>query len=135
FVELSNAKVELFNDYGYTPRDLQRIRQREARNILNETIQWLIGLDRTHGSAGDRVGARKVLSGRPARCLLAPRAAGSRRAKVMQLAMRTRLVWVVTIAAQHLRIREDRIRLRARSRPAVLAKGYASLEIDQASTR
>lgn len=135
FVELSNAKVELFNDYGYTPRDLQRIRQREARNILNETIQWLIGLDRTHGSAGVRVGARKVLSGRPERCLLAPRAAGSRRAKVMQLAMRTRLVWVVTIAAQHLRIREDRIRLRARSRPAVLAKGYASLGIDQASTR
>ena len=107
-VALSEAKLDLFRDYGYTDAQLEGLRRHDARNILEETLRGLIRRDQGGGSRAVRKSFRDMKAATIDRRLLARHAAVTRRTRVMQLVLRARSAVVAATVIRELRRREDR---------------------------
>lgn len=113
---LSEAKMDLFRDYGYSESELADFYVHDTRQILAEVVRVLVQRDRVGGSASLRQGVRELLAtGIPPR-FLKPGAANTRRVRLVQHALRTRRVSLIAALLHMLRRREDRLILAARAR-------------------
>lgn len=113
-LDLSEAKLDLFRDYGYSEADLDEFRRHEAKLILDGAVRALIRRHRSGGALSVRQGARELLSVRLEPYFYAAEAAVSRRVRLLQFALRSRQPWGIAVLISLLRRSEDRRTLKAR---------------------
>lgn len=111
---LSRAKLDLFRDFGYSEADLDDFRLHEARQVLDGVVRALIRRHRIGRTAAVRHGVRELLSASLEPHFFSHEAAVSRRVRLLQVALQTRQVEVITALVSLLRHSEDRRVLRTR---------------------
>lgn len=115
-LELSNAKMSLYRDYGYTDADLEEFRDHDARQFLSEVTSEFTCRDRIGGAPLVRQGLRELLADGLDPRLLKTKAAATRRVRLVQYALRTRQPHLIAGVVHMLRRSEDRQVLQARAR-------------------
>lgn len=137
---LSEAKLELFRDYGASEAELEAVRRRDARSMLEQTLADLMRLDRRGGAASVREAVRALLAARLDHSLfpvdaLSADAAPSRRARLLQLVLRLRSAGAAAALIRTLRRRDDRTTLARRRAELDRSKAMQRLQLTTASTR
>lgn len=107
-LELSQAKLDLFRDYGYTEAQLESLKRRDVRRILEQSLWTLLRRDRTGGAESVREGFRELRAARLDARFFATDAAPTRRVRLLQWALRVRSERAAVSLIAALRRREDR---------------------------
>ncbi len=132
---LSEAKLDLFRSYGYAESDLADFRRSETSRLLDDAARELIRRDRSGDGASVREGLRELRAAGAGARLVSRDDAGSRRARLVQFAVRARPSGVATALVRMLRQLEDRRVLQRRRREIDRTRELERLGLTTASRR
>lgn len=113
-IELSDHKIALFKFYGYSSADLRPLRIHDAEAVIDETIGYLISVERQLGPSVTRKLIHNLLNDRYPSPVRKWWKLGPRRTKAFALGLVLRNSAVLHLFLRILRLREDERILRRR---------------------